>query len=153
MTITIDQANVTDCASVVRLIMAQLREHEQVVSPETLARSCERILKDSAQGRFFLARDAHVAVGVAFLSFAWPLEVCDKVGWLEELYVVPEYRDRGIGRSLVVRVEEDARAEGCATLDLEVQASHQRAANLYNRLGFVDRKRQHWTKQIAHHQG
>src|SRR5262249_57539716 len=72
-------------------------------------------------------------VGIAALSAMWTLEHAGPAMWLEELYVDPAHRQGGIGRLLLAAAGDEARARGALTLDLEVEASHARAANLYAR--------------------
>ena len=57
-------------------------------------------------------------------------------GELANVAVVPEHRGKGFGRHLVAEVIEVARDRGVTKLFLEVRASNERAAALYERLGF-----------------
>ena len=52
------------------------------------------------------------------------------------LYVVPEHRRRGIGRSLMRYVENWAIQRGDRQIGLQVFQSNQPALNLYNQLGY-----------------
>jgi GNAT superfamily N-acetyltransferase len=52
--------------------------------------------------------------------------------WLSGLYVVPEWRGRGVGRALVARAEAQARSMGVARLYLHTA----RARGLYERIGW-----------------
>lgn len=55
---------------------------------------------------------------------------------IHDLAVLPEHRGRGVGRALLVAVEEEARRRGCCKLTLEVRDDNRAAARLYARLGF-----------------
>jgi GNAT superfamily N-acetyltransferase len=96
-----------------------------------------------------LAEDGDVAIGVAYLSFTWTLEHGGKSAWLEELYVVPERRGAGVGTQLLERTLGEARARGCHAVDVEVEASHARAAKLYARAGFRMHTRTGWVIALA----
>lgn len=52
------------------------------------------------------------------------------------LYVVPEHRQRGIGKALMRYVEDWARTRGDRQIGLQVFQSNQPALNLYNQLGY-----------------
>jgi GNAT superfamily N-acetyltransferase len=52
--------------------------------------------------------------------------------WLSGLYVLPEYRGRGVGRALVARVEAQARSMGVVRLYLYTA----QASGLYDQLGW-----------------
>lgn len=52
------------------------------------------------------------------------------------LYVVPEYRRRGIGRALMRYVENWAIQRGDRQIGLQVFQSNKPALNLYNQLGY-----------------
>lgn len=75
-------------------------------------------------------------MGVAILSFSHTLERGGATAWLDELYVVPASRGRGVGGALLRRALREARREGCESLHLEVVRGHGRAARLYVREGF-----------------
>jgi ribosomal protein S18 acetylase RimI-like enzyme len=44
----------------------------------------------------------------------------------------------GVGRALLDRLEERARAEGCDRIDLTTRYERERAAAFYRRMGFAD---------------
>jgi GNAT superfamily N-acetyltransferase len=69
---------------------------------------------------------------------------------LDELYVLPEYRGGGVGRSLLEQAIIAAREMGCAALDLdlEVDQDHARAERLYARAGFQSLARSRWVKHL-----
>lgn len=56
--------------------------------------------------------------------------------WIEELYVGKSARQRGLGRLMVEKLLELARAEGLAGIDLEAYHGNAPAALLYRSLGF-----------------
>ena len=51
--------------------------------------------------------------------------------------LLPKYRRRGLGRQLVIKAVEAARAMGMERIELEVFASNAAAIELYQALGFV----------------
>ncbi|MDI6807801.1 MAG: GNAT family N-acetyltransferase [Candidatus Eisenbacteria bacterium] len=80
------------------------------------------------------------------ISIAWTLERGGLTAWLEELYVVPERRECGIGSLMLGAVLERVREHGCAAIDLEVDITHDRATHLYMREGFEQLNRSRWAK-------
>jgi GNAT superfamily N-acetyltransferase len=55
--------------------------------------------------------------------------------FLEDVYVRPQFRDKGIGKALIGEVAAMALGEGCAALRWEVLAWNQPAIDFYKRLG------------------
>jgi len=96
-----------------------------------------------------LAKEAGRSVGIALNVYTWTVEQCGEIAWLEELYVVPDRREAGIGAKLLRHAIEAARDRGCLSIDLEVDAGHARAANLYRRAAFRPLDRKHWTLPLA----
>jgi len=102
-----------------------------------------RTYLDTERNAMFLARADGRDVGVATLASGYSLEY----GWfaeIEDLYVVPAYRGRGIGRGLVDRACDHAAGAGCSavlvTVTPEGQERHD-LVRLYGRLGFRDEGR------------
>jgi len=58
---------------------------------------------------------------------------------IHNLAVAPTYRRKGIGRSLLQKVIEEARGNGSIRVTLEVRKSNEAAQRLYHSLGFVAR--------------
>lgn len=55
---------------------------------------------------------------------------------IHDFAVHPEYRGQGVGKALMMAVEEKARELNCVKLTLEVQAYNQRAQQAYSAFGF-----------------
>lgn len=60
--------------------------------------------------------------------------------FLEDVYVRPQFRDKGIGKALIGEVAAMALGEGCGALRWEVLAWNEPAVDFYKRLGasFLD---------------
>lgn len=72
-------------------------------------------------------------VGFALLAKTFSQEVGGIVIWIEELYVLDEYRGRGLGKEFFSFVEENIPN---SRLRLEIEPDNQRAKKLYESLGF-----------------
>jgi len=64
---------------------------------------------------------------------------------LEQLYLLPEFQNRGIGSGIIGRIIAEARSEAIPVLLGVIKCNH-RAAGLYRRLGFTiyGQTEQHW---------
>jgi GNAT superfamily N-acetyltransferase len=123
--------------AVIALFETQLREHQITVSTKSLREAVSIVVDNPRYGFILLAMAQDgAAVGVAYASSLLSLEHGGLSGWLEELYVKPSWRARGIGSCLLQQVINTARELGWRALDLEVEATHQRAVSLYLRHRF-----------------
>ena len=147
--IAIRPALAADAERLTALLVAQLREHDIPTPASHVAASIAATLGDPARGFILAAEVDGVVEGVAYVSFATPLEHAGEVAWLEELYVTPEQRNSGLGRGLVEAVAARAEARGCVSIELEVTAEHARAARLYEREGFQPMRRAHWVRPLS----
>jgi len=136
-----------DAAPLVALLVAQFREHRITTPVRKITRAVDGVLRHPDRGRFLVATIAGRPVGLAALSFTWSLEHGGRSAWLEELYVEPPYRGRGIGRALLRAACRAAARAGAAAVDLEVDAAHTRAARLYAREGFRPLPRARWVRR------
>jgi GNAT superfamily N-acetyltransferase len=62
----------------------------------------------------------------------------DETGEMKRLFVRPEFRGTGLGKLLVLRVIEEARAEGYKKVRLDTMPMMESAQKLYQQLGFRD---------------
>ncbi len=83
-------------------------------------------------GRLLLARDGDAVAGCVALR---PLE--SKICEMKRLHVRPDFRGRGLGRTLTERVIAEARAIGYAGIRLDtIEPVMRPAVALYRALGF-----------------
>jgi GNAT superfamily N-acetyltransferase len=141
-------ATAEDEAHVLRLLAGQFQELEIPIPHERVARAVLGVFAAAERGALLLARLDGRPVGVAYLSYQWTLEHGGKIAWLEELFVEPALRARGLGRVLLQAACDHARSAGCAAVDLEVEESHARAANLYLREGFGALARRRFVRSL-----
>lgn len=97
----------------------------------------------AAKFRALIAEWGGHAAGCA-LFFGFYSTWAGQVGlFLEDLFVRPQFRHRGIGKALLARVAQIARSEGCYGLRFEVLTWNQPAIELYTSLGatFLDQRR------------
>lgn len=141
--VSIERAAANGCRECARLLVEHLGELGVDASTEALAQVLEDVASDSARGFVLVAREKDRVVGVAYVATILSMEHCGQVAWLEELYVTPDCRHRGVGTALVSAVLEQGEAAGLVAIDLEVDAAQRRAISFYQRLGFrrLDRSR------------
>jgi GNAT superfamily N-acetyltransferase len=144
----IQTAQAADLAPILQLLHTQLQEHDIVLTDQALQRATQRLIEDHALGRILTARLDGELVGVAVISFLWTLEHGGPAAWLDEVYVEPSRRGEGIGRKLVEAAMQVARDSGCIALDLEVDAGHEAAERLYERMGFRRHRRVRWVRML-----
>ena len=100
---------------------------------------CELLVTPSA-GRAFLIRDEQLTVGYLVLSFDFSLEYGGKNAWIDELFIRPEFRGKGIGSEALDFAARTAGEAGAKVLHLEVNRGNP-AIDLYRRNGFKDHDR------------
>lgn len=83
----------------------------------------------------YLLEYAGKPAGYALLAKTFSQEAGGYVLWLDELYVLPDYRSKGLGREFF-QFLEDTFPE-TARIRLEVEAENIRAIALYEKMGFI----------------
>jgi GNAT superfamily N-acetyltransferase len=109
------------------------------------------LLQNPVYGLIYLVSDLNRAVAYLIICFDYSLEYRGKGAWVDELFVEPDYRQRGIGAYLLDLAESASRKQGAQFLHLEVSHGN-RAIELYRRRSFVDHKRYLMTKQLQPHE-
>jgi GNAT superfamily N-acetyltransferase len=106
------------------------------------------LLRDPSLGFAWLIQDEGAAVGYVVLCFGYSLEWLGRDAFVDEFYLLENYRGRGWGRKTMEFVEEAARVAGIRTLHLEVVQSNPGALQVYRRLGFVEHESRFLSKWI-----
>ena len=126
--------DVTDAAA---LLIRFFRE-EQFDTPDDVIRRNTQTMARLDNCGLFVAESAGQAVGVATISLEFGIEF----GWggeMGDLYVLPEWRGKGVSRQLVLAIEDFLRARGATTYQITLTPYAQDAHGLkafYSGFGF-----------------
>jgi len=100
----------------------------------------EFVREGLASGRnlLLIAKSDNAVVGFAFASIFrnYPLEVSRTIGVIDDVYVLPEFRGKGIGKKLAMECLNKMEAAGVKTVTLQVFTENKVAIKLYEKLGF-----------------
>jgi len=132
-------------------MMRELAGQEPGVVPfdESAARSAFRqFLLLPAFGRIWLISDGGALGGYVILTIGFSFEFRGHDAFIDELYIVPTHRRRGLGRAAMAFVEQQAREMGVHAMHLEVDRGNDPARELYRRTGYQDHDRLLMTKWL-----
>jgi N-acetylglutamate synthase-like GNAT family acetyltransferase len=124
-----DQAAITDL----------LRELGYPTRVHVVAERLDRLERDPASW-MWVASDGGRVVGLAALH-VMPLVQRGPLGRLTAIVVGDGARRRGVGRALIGRVEQRARAEGCESMEVTTADRRSEAHAFYAELGFEQASR------------
>lgn len=105
-------------------------------SLQELARA---LISDPAmEGVQLIARDgAGVAAGFASVFWSWDTTEGARIGIMNDLFVAPASRGRGVAELLIQACAERCAARGAARLDWQTAPGNARAQAVYDRIGAV----------------
>ncbi|MCK6615189.1 MAG: GNAT family N-acetyltransferase [Ignavibacteriaceae bacterium] len=92
-------------------------------------------------GRGWLIMEGTTVIGYLLLCFGFSFEFGGRNAFLDELYIIEEFRGRGAGSLAVDFILKEAPNHGVKALHLEVELTNHRAFSLYKRKGFTEHKR------------
>ena len=108
---------------------------------------------DSKLGQTWIFLEGETFAGYIVLTLGYSFEYHGREAFIDELYVEPPFRRRGIGRKAMQFVEERAREMGVRAIHLEVDPGNDSASELYRRAGYEDHDRNLMTKWLVAHKG
>jgi GNAT superfamily N-acetyltransferase len=142
MPISIARATLTDLESLLPLMRhMQLDDpwHESFHEPTVRANLAE-LFANPIYGVIYIAREESAPIAYLVICFDYSLEYRGKGAWIDELFVEPTHRGKGIGTQLLDQAEAASRELQAKFLHLEVTHGNP-AIELYRRRGFTDHER------------
>jgi GNAT superfamily N-acetyltransferase len=103
---------------------------------ELLAVSRALIADPAREGVQLIARDeAGAAVGFATLYWSWQTLSAARLGVMNDLFVAPDARGRGVAEALIAACRDACAAHGATTLAWQTALDNGRAQAVYDRVG------------------
>ncbi len=103
-------------------------------SDEIFAADVDACLSDSPYLEGYVFEGEGSLQGYAMVAKSFSTEFGKPCMWLEDIYVAPEFRDRGIGSAFMSFVQNKYPD---AIFRLEVEPENERAVHVYEKCGFV----------------
>jgi ribosomal protein S18 acetylase RimI-like enzyme len=114
----------------------------------TVREVLRKFLMSPDLGQAWVFFEEEIPVGYIVLTSGYSFEYHGRDSFIDELYIEPQYRRRGIGLRAMQFVEERARELGVNAIHLEVDQGNAAAAELYRRTGYDDQARFLMTKRL-----
>src|ERR1051325_9065647 len=107
-------------------------EHEVIATVESLQ---ESMFGPNAVATALLAREGKELAGYAIYFFTFSSFLGRRGLWLEDIYVRPEFRHRGIGRKLMEAVARVGAETNCGRFEWVALNWNEKALDIYERMG------------------
>ncbi len=133
--VLVERANPTDRLDIERLIAAYLTSEGVKPRPERITWAVEQVMKNRVGGVILVAREKKTVVGVALAVYS-PSAEEGRLLVLNDFFVDPGWRRKGVGRALATRLLEEAKAMRVERIDLEVTPTNATAAAFWKSMGF-----------------
>lgn len=134
--ITVRSAAPPDADALLRLVRS-LAEYEKLPPPDPEAQ--KRLLRDTFSTppkiQALLAEYEGTAAGYAFIFETYSSFLALPTLYLEDIFVLPEYRKRKIGSELFLAVVREAHRRGCGRMEWSVLDWNRLALSFYEKMG------------------
>src|SRR5438876_819749 len=107
--VLVERANPTDRLDIERLIAAYLTSEGVKPRPERITWAVEQVMKNRVGGLILVGREKKTVVGVALAVYS-PSAELGRLLIVNDFFVDPGWRRKGVGRALATRLLEEAKA-------------------------------------------
>lgn len=129
-----------DLDRVLRLVADHHVEEGIALSDDARRGAVLPLLEGSPHGVIYLVGPVRAPIGYAAVSFGWSIEFGGMDGFVDEIYIRPGVRGRGIGSEILSSLPLALARTGMRAIHLEVAHGNERARKLYRKLGFQSRE-------------
>jgi GNAT superfamily N-acetyltransferase len=134
--IQIRKATHSDAAAIIdfQLNMAWETENMKLL-PEVVTEGVSAVFHDQSLGRYYVAESDGRVIASLLITYEWSDWRNSNVWWFQSVYVVPEYRRKGIFSKMYGYIKQMAEEQDIAGLRLYVDTKNTRAQKTYEALG------------------
>ncbi len=144
----VERAAPPDRADVERLIAAYHTSEGVKPRPERISWAVEQVLRNRIGGLLLVAREKRVIVGVALAVYE-PSAELGRVLVVNDFFVDPAMRRKGVGRALAAKLLEDAKAMHVDQIALEILPANAVAAAFWKAMGFRTQGRTVYSREFT----
>jgi GNAT superfamily N-acetyltransferase len=140
MTFHIRRATSADLKSLVSFAVAEAKEAEGIKKDaERVRQGVTTALADDSIARYWvLEKNKTGVIGSVSIVKEWSDWNSGYYWWIQNMYILPEFRGKGLMQQLIQALKEAARNEGVLELRLYVHKNNAQAISAYQKVGFFD---------------
>ena len=140
MTTHIRKATSADLKSLVSFAVAEAKEAEGVKKDSKRVRQgvTTALNDDSIAMYWVLEKNSTGVIGSVSIVKEWSDWNSGYYWWIQNMYILPEFRGKGLMEQLMQALKDAARNEGALELRLYVHKNNAQAISAYQKVGFFD---------------
>jgi GNAT superfamily N-acetyltransferase len=134
--LVIRKANPSDAPSIIDFQIKMAWETEQfALDAETVYRGVRAVFEVPSRGQYYVAETTGRVVASLLITYEWSDWRNCNVWWFQSVFVLPEFRRKGIFRMMYNHIRSLAEENNIAGLRLYVETKNDRAQKTYEALG------------------
>jgi ribosomal protein S18 acetylase RimI-like enzyme len=149
MAVAMRQASAHDLAALVELMQEFYGEAGFPLGPDRARAAFLPLLAPGQLGQVWLAEYDGQVAGHLVLTLCYSMEYGGRSAFVDDLFVRPALRNRGVGRALVAHARKVCEELGVRAMHLEVARANGPAQAIYRAVGFESTDRELLTLALA----
>ncbi|MBY5988884.1 GNAT family N-acetyltransferase [Roseovarius atlanticus] len=122
-------------------LVAAFHAEEGIAQDEATRRAAlTPLLEGSPHGCVYLAGPRRAPIGYVIVTFGWSVEFGGLDGFVDEIFIRPGVRGRGIGSEILLTLPKTLAKAGMKAIHLEVDRGNESARRVYEKLRFESRE-------------
>lgn len=139
MNLVITRGAPDDIESIVRFQADMAMESEDTtLDNDKLTKGVTAAINDESKGIYLVARAESKAIGSLMLTREWSDWNNQWYWWIQSVYVMPEYRKKGVYKAMYATLKEMAKESGVSQIRLYADRTNLSAQQVYRRLGMKE---------------
>lgn len=123
-------------------LVATFHEEQGITQDDTTRHAAlAPLLEGTPYGAVYIIGPTRAPIGYVVMTFSWSVEFGGMDGFVDEIYIRPRVRGRGIATEVLLELPKALADAGIIALHLEVDRDNDTAQRLYGRTGFKPRER------------
>lgn len=126
-----------DANTIVDFQVAMALETEDMkLDKDVVQKGVDAVYKNPEKGNYYVATYKNKVVGSLMITPEWSDWRCNWVLWIQSVYVLPEFRGKGVFRRLYNYIlKEVASSDDVSGVRLYVDISNENARKVYDKIG------------------
>lgn len=134
--LTITQGKASDIDTIVRFQADMAMESEgTMLDMDRLTLGVSSAINDEQKGIYLVARANDTPIGSLMLTREWSDWNNQWYWWIQSVYVMPEYRKKGVYKAMYATLKDMAQENGVSKIRLYADRTNLSAQQVYQRLG------------------